>query len=125
MREAIFLPVTGNAEIEIRIGPLSGTAAFALVQRLRGAARIRFKATATRGNIVTVSDGVNDFRPKKDEIVTQRGDERDAVRIRAGEKSGKQKDSRDPGDPLDFDRQNKKQVNDFVRIKGREGVKEG
>ena len=70
MREAIFLPVTGNAEIEIRIGQLSGTADFALVERLRGAARIRFKATATRRNILTVSDGMNNFRPKKDEVVT-------------------------------------------------------
>src|SRR5215831_3874581 len=62
---------------------------------------------------------MNNFRPEKDEIIRESRNKRSAIRIRIQHKSNQQKRGENPGEPFDFYRQNKKDVDDFVGIKSR------
>src|SRR5437764_4809862 len=88
------------------------------------APRLGLKASASCRNVVAMPRLVNDFRPEEDEVVRERGNECSSIGIRTPNKSGQQKSSENPGQPFDFDRQNKKNVNDFVWIKLSEGEKQ-
>ena len=57
------------------------------------------------------------FRPEKDQVIGEGRNEGNAIRIRIHKESEQQKRARDPREPFDPDRQNKKDVNDFLGIK--------
>jgi aminomethyltransferase len=61
----------------------------------------------------------NNLRAEKDEIIRESGNERSAVGIRVQDKSEQQKRGENPGKPLDFNGQNKKDVDDFVGVESR------
>src|SRR6202035_1941139 len=125
MRDAIFFAVARNAKIEIRVGQLRCAADRAVVQRLICAARMVFKTFPPCRNLMAMSRLVNNLRAKKDEIVGESSDQRSAIRIRVQHKSTHQKRGENPGKPLDFDWQNKKDVDDLVGIKTRECEEQG
>src|SRR5206468_11857051 len=63
----------------------------------------------------------NNFGTEKYEIIRERCYERGAIRIRIQHKSKQQERGENPGEPFDFYRQNKKDVNDLVGIKSCKG----
>src|SRR4029077_6182356 len=67
---------------------------------------------------------VNNFRPEEDEIIAECRDQGASVRHRTQQKPDNQQRAHCPGDPFYFQRQNKKDIDDFVRVKPREGVEE-
>src|SRR5215469_2673370 len=88
------------------------------------APRLCFKTSASRRNVVTMPRLMNDFRPEEDEIVRECSNERSPIGVRPENKSGQQKSGKNPRKPFDLNRQNKKDVDDFVWIKVSEGEKE-
>src|SRR3979490_2969749 len=68
MRDAIFLAIARDAELEIRIAQLRRTADGALVNRFCFTARLAFEPPASRCDLMTMAGVVNDLRPKEDQI---------------------------------------------------------
>src|SRR5215467_9901949 len=68
---------------------------------------------------------MNNLRPKENEIIGECGDERRAIGIRPKGKPEQQESGVNPRQPFDFYGQNKKNVDDFVRIKSRECEEQG
>src|SRR3984893_3242452 len=124
MRHAIFFPVARDTEVEIRIAQLGRAADRAFVQRLGFTVRIRLKSPTPRRDFLAMPGFVNHFRSEKDEIVSESGHERHAIRVRVHKKSEQQKRGRNPGHPFDFDRQNEKDVDHLVWIETGEGEKQ-
>src|SRR5215469_15601518 len=94
------------------------------MERVTCARRLGFKTSASRRNLLTMPRLMNDFRPEEDEIVRERGNECSAIGVRPENKSGQQKSGKNPRQPFDLNRQNKKDIDDFVWIKVSEGEKQ-
>src|SRR5215469_6324991 len=80
-----------------------------------------FKTSSPRRDFMAMPRLVNHFRTEEDKVIGKSGDERRAIRIGVHDKSEQQKRSENPGEPLNFDGQNKKDVDDLVGIKSGEG----
>ena len=124
MRYAIFFAVARNAKVQIRIAQFRRTAGRAFVKWFGLAAGVDLETSAPRRNFPALSCFMKDFTAEKDQIIAQRCHQRHAIGICPDEKTVEQKCRHRPGDPLDLYRQNKKYVDNHIRVKAGEGVKE-
>src|SRR6202030_4073482 len=88
------------------------------------AAGLDLETSAPRRNLLAVSCFMKDFAAEKDQIIAQGRHQCHAIGICLDEKTVEQKCRHHPGDPLDLYGQNKKYVDNHIRIKARERVKE-
>src|SRR5262249_27685873 len=79
---------------------------------------------APTGHLLAIARRANHLWAEENEIVREGCDQRHPIRVRAADKTEEQKGGRDPGQPFHFYRQNKKDVDHFVRIEMSEGKKE-
>src|SRR5437868_15494753 len=94
------------------------------MKRLFVTSRLDFKTLAPDRDFLPLPELLDHARAEKDEVITERGDEGEPIRVRLGRKGEKEKRRIRPGDPFDLQRQNKEDVNDFVGIKMGESEKE-
>ncbi len=87
MRDAIFLAVTRDTEVEIWIAQFRRSANCAFVQWLGFAPRLASKTFAPRRDFTAVPRLVNDFRTKEDQIIHECRHQRHAIGIRVHKKS--------------------------------------
>src|SRR5205085_1789737 len=94
------------------------------MQRLLVTARLDFETLPPDGDFLALAELLNHAGPEKDQIIAECGDEGEPIRIRLSHKGEEQKRRINPGNPFNFERQNKENVDDFVRIKMGEGEEE-
>ena len=121
MRHAIFLAIARDAKIEIGISQFGCAADRAFVKRFGFAARVIFKTFPAAGDFVTMPRSINKFGSEENQVIGKRRDQSRSIRIWISKKSQEQERPGNPSEPLDSDRQNEKDVNDFLRIKVGEG----
>jgi hypothetical protein len=124
MRDAILLAVSCHSELETGIAYFGGATGGTMVERFGFAARLTLESLSPSDDLLPLSQMANHSRPKEDEIIAQGHNERHAVGIRLRREAEQKKTRVDPGDPLDLQRQDEKDVNDLLRIEVCEGEEE-
>src|SRR5438094_10186245 len=114
MRHAIFFAVPRDAEIEIRIAQLGGAADRAAMESFSRAARVGFKTSAPRRNVVPVPRLMNGLRSEADEVGNESGSQCCSIGICTRKQSEHQKRCVNPRQSSHCDRQNKKSVDNVV-----------
>src|SRR5436189_2250342 len=116
MRHAVLLAVASHAKIEVWIAQFGRAAHGAFVERLGFASRTARVALSSLRDFAAVPSIVNNFWTEKDQIIGHGSYQRHAIRHWPNDKFAEEDGRRRPCDPLDFRRQDKKQVNHLIGI---------
>src|SRR3954453_15877879 len=97
MGKAIFFAIARNPKLQARIAKLRRAAGYAFVERLIVAPRLDLEALPAAGDFFSLPEPLDRLGTKKDQIITERGDEGEPIGIRLGHERENQKGSVDPG----------------------------
>src|SRR6202171_2881269 len=117
MGETIFFSVTRHAKFEARIAQFRLATGRTAMQRFLVGTRLNLKTLASNGDLFALPQLLNHAGPEEDELIAERGDQRQAKGIRLRDKRQQQKRRIHPGDPFDLQRQDKEDVDDLGGIK--------
>src|SRR5947209_2513786 len=124
MFHAILFTTAGHAKFQLRIAEFGPSANGTFMKRFGVGSRKFLKLASSGGDVVAMLRFREETGPKENEIITERGDERRPIRVRADKEADEQEASRDPGEPFYPHGQNEKDVNDFLGIEMRKGKEE-
>src|SRR5262249_3554171 len=82
------------------------------------------EAAATMRDLLAITCRAHDFGAEEDEIVREGRDQRHAIGVRTTSEAEEEKRCGNPREPLHLRRQNEKNANDFVGIKGSKSKEE-
>ena len=121
MIETIFLPVTGNPKFKLGIISFGSLADNASVKGLFGRFTLEFALANIRGG--SVPQFRVGRRPEENEIIEERNQDRQFCAQGTSEQLKEKQRQADKGEPFEFQRQNKKDVNLDIRIERGESKK--
>src|SRR5205814_8921456 len=115
MRQTIFFAVSGNAKLQVGIAQLGRAANGAVMQGLGiGIARLDLETVPPRRHLLAIARLANNFRSKKEEVVSHGRDGGGAELHRPGDDLQEQQSSREPCNPFNLQWKNVGEINNEI-----------